>query len=81
MHYTVWLANGETLDSSRHRKAPARFRLTKVIKGWAEGVELMVVGEQRRLWIPGTLAYGDKPRRAGLPYGALVFDVELIGIE
>ena len=40
----------------------------------------MVEGEKTRFWIPGDLAYGDKPT-AGAPAGTLVFDVELLAIE
>jgi FKBP-type peptidyl-prolyl cis-trans isomerase len=36
----------------------------------------MVVGEKRRFWVPGKLAYEGK---AG-PQGTLVFDVELVDI-
>jgi peptidylprolyl isomerase len=41
----------------------------------------MSVGEERRFWIPGKLAYGDKPKRRGAPAGTLVFDVELLSIR
>ena len=53
------------------------FALTDVIKGWTEGVQLMVVGEKRRFWIPEALAY--KGQRE--PKGMLVFDIELIKIR
>ncbi|MGB0744080.1 MAG: FKBP-type peptidyl-prolyl cis-trans isomerase [Opitutales bacterium] len=29
--------------------------------GTAEGLQLMVVGETRRFWIPADLAYGENP--------------------
>ena len=46
--------------------------------GWTtEGVQLMVVGEKRRFWIPEALAY----RGQRDPRGTLVFDVELIKIK
>ena len=72
-------------DSSITRGRPATFPLNRVIPGWTEGVQLMVVGEKRRLWIPGKLAYGEKTDdapagRRGVPLGMLVFDVELIEI-
>jgi FKBP-type peptidyl-prolyl cis-trans isomerase len=51
-----------------------------VIKGWTEGLQLMVVGETRRFWIPADLAYGENPG-GGRPGGLLVFDVELIEIQ
>jgi peptidylprolyl isomerase len=55
--------------------------LNGVIKGWTEGVQLMVVGDKARFWIPGALAYGDKPSRTGAPTGPLVFDIELLSIR
>ena len=73
-------------DSSVKRGRPAEFALNRVIKGWTEGVQLMVTGEKRRFWIPGNLAYGEEapndPHAAmGPPRGTLVFDVELISFE
>ncbi|MFW2387832.1 MAG: FKBP-type peptidyl-prolyl cis-trans isomerase, partial [Polyangiales bacterium] len=78
VHYTGWTTDGEMFDSSVVRGAPATFGLNQVIPGWTEGLQLMVVGEQRRIWIPENLAYGGRP---GRPQGMLVFDVELLGIE
>ena len=66
-------------DSSVARGEPVTFPLNGVIRGWTEGLAMMVVGEKRRLWIPAALAYGDRPR-AGAPSGDLVFDVELLDI-
>jgi len=80
VHYTGWMTNGKMFDSSVQRGQPAEFPLNGVIKGWTEGLQLMVVGEKRRFWIPADLAYGDTPRRPGGPSGTLVFDVELLGI-
>jgi FKBP-type peptidyl-prolyl cis-trans isomerase len=83
VHYTGWLPNGTMFDSSVTRGAPATFPLNGVIRGWTEGVQLMVVGEKRRFWIPSELGYGDRGAAGGLiPPGAeLVFDVELLGIK
>ena len=83
VHYTGWLTNGQMFDSSVARGAPATFPLNGVIRGWTEGVQLMVVGEKRRFWIPSELGYGDRGAAGGaIPPGAtLVFDVELLGIR
>ena len=62
-------------DSSVVRGTPATFRLDDVIRGWTEGVPLMVEGERTRFWIPENLA--DKGE-AGQPKGMLVFDIDLI---
>jgi FKBP-type peptidyl-prolyl cis-trans isomerase len=80
VHYTGWTTDGRMFDSSRTRGEPAEFPLNGVIAGWTEGVQFMVEGEERRFWIPGPLAYGDTPRRPGMPAGMLVFDVELLSI-
>ena len=77
VHYTGWKTDGTMFDSSVSRGEPATFPLNQVIKGWTEGVQMMVEGEKRRFWIPANLAYGEHGRVAGM----LVFDVELIKIE
>ncbi len=79
VHYTGWTTDGKMFDSSVMRNEPIVFPLNQVIPGWTEGVQLMVEGEKRRLWIPAKLAYGENPP-AGAPAGTLVFDVELIQI-
>jgi peptidylprolyl isomerase len=81
VHYTGWTKDGKMFDSSVQRGEPATFPLNGVIKGWTEGVQLMVEGEKMRFWIPADLAYGDTPRRPGAPSGQLTFDVELITIQ
>lgn len=79
VHYSGWTTDGKLFDSSVKRGEPTSFPLTGVIKGWTEGVQLMVVGEKRRFWIPADLAYGESPG-GGRPGGLLVFDIELIKI-
>jgi hypothetical protein len=78
VHYTGWTTDGRAFDSSVARGQPATFPLDRIIKGWGEGVQLMSVGEERRLWIPEALAFQG---RRGAPPGMLVFDVELLGIR
>jgi hypothetical protein len=63
VNYTGWMTNGGMFDTSVARGQPARFRLDQVIAGWTEGLQLMVVGEVRRLWIPSKLAYGETGRQ------------------
>jgi peptidylprolyl isomerase len=81
VHYSGWTTDGKMFDSSVTRGQPAHFGLGNVIKGWTEGVQLMTKGEKMRFWIPGPLAYGDKPNRPGAPAGMLVFDIELIDFQ
>jgi peptidylprolyl isomerase len=80
VHYSGWTASGRMFDSSVVRKESLKFGVNEVIRGWTEGLQLMVVGEKRRLWIPADLAYGQHPREQGAPAGQLTFDVELLAI-
>jgi peptidylprolyl isomerase len=75
--YVGWTPDGMKFDDSED--GPAEFEVSGVIDGWTEGLQLMVVGEVRRLWIPSELAYGDNAR-APRPAGDLVFDVDLLDI-
>lgn len=82
VHYTGWKSSdGSMFDSSVKRGEPTSFPLNQVIPGWTEGLQLMVVGEKRRFWIPEGLAYGPEVEGSGRPGGQLVFDVELLSFE
>ncbi len=78
VHYSGWTTDGTMFDSSVTRGKPSTFPLNRVIPGWTEGLQLMVAGEKRRMWIPEELAYKGA---SGMPQGMLVFDVELISFK
>lgn len=81
VHYHGTLMDGRVFDSSMDRGQPIDFGLNRVIKGWTEGLQLMVTGEKARFFIPSHLAYGN--RGAGMipPGSLLIFDVELLSIN
>jgi FKBP-type peptidyl-prolyl cis-trans isomerase len=79
LHFVGWDNKGERFDSSIARGKPDRMRIDTLAPGWREGVEQMVVGEKRRLWIPERLGFGPVPS-PGRPIGDLVMDVELLEI-
>jgi FKBP-type peptidyl-prolyl cis-trans isomerase FklB len=80
-HYHGTLIDGTVFDSSVNRGQPIDFPVNGVIAGWTEALQLMPVGSKWRLYIPYTLAYGERGAGASIkPYSALIFDVELIDI-
>jgi len=82
VHYTGTLLDGTKFDSSVDRGQPATFPVKGVIQGWQEAIPLMPVGSKYKLWIPPDLAYGANGQGPVIgPNSALVFEVELLGIE
>jgi len=79
VHYAGWTTDGKMFDTSLALMGkPATFALSDAMPGWQEGVQMMVVGEVRRLWIPENLAYAGRP---SAPRGMLVYDVQLVGFQ
>jgi FKBP-type peptidyl-prolyl cis-trans isomerase FklB len=88
VHYTGKTIDGKVFDSSVQRGKPATFAVNRVVKGWTEGLQKMVVGDKWMLFLPPALAYGETGVDALGPDGkpligpneALVFEVELLEI-
>ncbi len=79
VHYEGRLTDGTKFDSSYDRKEPATFQLTRVIKGWTEGVQLMSAGAKYKFYVPYTLGYGERGAGGKIPpYSTLIFTIELI---
>ena len=82
VHYEGTLIDGTVFDSSYKRGESITFALNQVIKGWTEGLQLMSIGSKYKLYLPYQLAYGERGAGANIPpYAALIFTVELLGIE
>ena len=83
VHYRGTLPDGSEFDSSYSRGQPTEFPLNGVIAGWTEGLQLMRVGDTYRFYLPADLAYGQSGTPGGPigPNQALVFDVELLGVN
>jgi FKBP-type peptidyl-prolyl cis-trans isomerase len=81
VHYTGTTIDGTKFDSSYDRGEPAQFRVSNVIRGWVEGLQLMHEGTKMMLYVPYDLAYGE--RGAGnviKPFETLIFEVELLEV-
>lgn len=82
VHYEGTLTDGTVFDSSYKRGEPITFGLNQVIAGWTEGLQLMSIGSKYKLYIPYQLGYGAQGAGGSIPpYAALIFTVELLGIE
>ncbi len=88
VNYRGTLVDGTEFDNSYSRGEPTTFKVTGVMPGWTEALQLMPVGSRWQLFIPSELAYGEKgsglERRAGrkiAPNETLIFEVELLAIK
>jgi FKBP-type peptidyl-prolyl cis-trans isomerase FklB len=81
--YKGTLIDGTEFDSSYKTGKPATFPVGQVIKGWTEALQLMSVGSKWQLFIPPTLAYGERGTNGGPigPNQTLIFEVELLSIQ
>ena len=81
-NYRGTLINGTEFDSSYKRGQTATFGVGQVIKGWTEALQLMPVGSKWQLFIPSSLAYGERGAGAEIgPHATLIFEVELLSIQ
>ena len=80
VHYHGTMVDGTVFDSSVARGEPAEFQVTGVIVGWIEALQLMVVGDKFKLYIPHNLAYGERGAGSIPPFSVLIFEVEVLGV-
>jgi len=82
VNYRGTLINGTEFDSSYKRGQPATFPVSGVIKGWTEALQLMKAGSKYQLFIPSSLAYGERAVSAEIaPNSTLIFEVELLEVK
>jgi FKBP-type peptidyl-prolyl cis-trans isomerase len=81
VHYRGLLLDGRQFDSSFDQDEPIELKLTQVIKGWTEGIQLMPAGSVYVFLIPPELAYGEKGAGPIPPDATLIFEVELFGTK
>jgi peptidylprolyl isomerase len=81
-HYSGWLTDGTLFDSSVESGKPMTIALTRLVKGWGEGLASMKVGGKRRMELPPELGYGDQGSPPVIPPKAtLIFEVELLDVK
>ncbi|WP_062389432.1 FKBP-type peptidyl-prolyl cis-trans isomerase [Demequina iriomotensis] len=82
VHYTGWVWDGDSFDSSWERGASAMFSLSadSLIQGWVDGLAGHTVGSQVLLVIPPDLGYGDQDTDAIPANSTLVFVVDILDV-
>ena len=80
-HYSGWLTDGRSFDSSHKRGTPAAFPLARVVPGWTEGLQLMKEGGAAIFVIPAELGYGNRSTGIITPGSTLVFHVDLLAVQ
>ncbi|MFT5923382.1 MAG: peptidylprolyl isomerase [Paraglaciecola sp.] len=81
VHYHGTLLDGTIFDSSVDRGQPISFSLNQVIKGWTEGVQLMVEGDKFKFFVPSDLGYGNRSTGKITSGSLLIFEVELLEVR
>ncbi len=81
IHYTGWLPDGTSFDSSRTRGVAADFELDRLIVGWQEGIPGMKKGGVRKLVIAPEKGYGKEKKPNIPPNSTLIFEVELVSFS
>ncbi|KTD51801.1 macrophage infectivity potentiator (Mip) [Legionella quinlivanii] len=82
VEYTGKTIDGQVFDSTDKSGKPATFKVSQVIPGWTEALQLMPAGSTWEIYIPSNLAYG--PRSVGGPIGpneTLIFKIHLISVK
>ncbi|TLX53695.1 FKBP-type peptidyl-prolyl cis-trans isomerase [Stutzerimonas nosocomialis] len=82
-HYDGTLEDGTRFDSSHARGKPFQCVIGtgRVIKGWDQGLMGMRVGGKRRLFVPASLAYGERQVGEHIkPHSNLIFEIELLEV-
>ncbi len=82
VEYEGRLIDGKVFDSTEKSGKPVTFKVTQVIPGWTEALQLMNAGSEWEVYIPSSLAYGEKG--VGGPIGpneTLIFKIKLVSVK
>ena len=77
VHYRGHLVNGAKLDSTYTGNKPVTYRVSEVMPGWTEALQMMPQGAVWELVIPSQLAFG---KRGPLENRTLIYQLELLAI-
>lgn len=80
MHVLGTLINGTPFEVP-DPDHPIELAVDGVVPGFAEGLRRLPVGSKAKLFVPADLAYGDDPDGPGGAGSAVVFEVDVLGVE
>jgi len=81
-NYKGTFLDGTEFDSSAKAGKPVPFEVKNVIPGFKEVLQLMPVGSKWEVFIPPTLAYGERGAGGVIgPNATLIFEVEVVEIQ
>lgn len=81
-NYKGTFIDGTEFDSSARAGKPVPFQVKGVIPGFKEVLQMMPVGSKWQVFIPSSLAYGERGVGTVIgPNTTLVFEIELVGIQ
>ena len=73
---------GTLMDGKEFDSGTSTFAASDVIRGWAEALQMMVVGDRWQIFVNADLAYGNIGSGHDVPPGAvLIFELELLEIK
>lgn len=80
--YRGTLLDGKEFDSTaKHGGTPLKRPANQLIRGWTEALQMMKVGSKWEIYLPASLAYGEGGTPMIPPGSALIFEMELQGVE
>ncbi|MDY0017835.1 MAG: FKBP-type peptidyl-prolyl cis-trans isomerase [Candidatus Delongbacteria bacterium] len=79
-HYIGTLRKGEVFENTYEKGEPVEMSLDRVVKGLAEGIQLMNEGSKYKFFIPPNLGYGSKEMGPIMPNSVVIFEVELFEV-
>ena len=82
VNYTGKLINGTEFDSSAKHGQPLKRPANTLVRGWTEALQMMKAGAKWEIYLPSSLAYGDRGSGPLIePGSTLVFEMELVSFE
>ena len=81
INYRSFTLDGNEYDSSFKRGHPAQFPMGTAIHGWAEALSHMNVGSKWKVFIPPSLAFGERGMPGIMPNSVVIIEMELLSVD